>query len=199
MIASSVHCGTVEMCLEKARIKSNSRQSNGRSWSAEQPDIRCHILRCSAPRWFSMRPKVGLMTKSPAAWTPAGRSSANGASAFSNSDWPGWKNAPDRVAPGLFPPELIVQVKALACELPATHQVPLSRWSLDELTQHVCQSGLVAQLSSSTLWRWLPPRCDSSLAAPLLDFSTRSEFRSQSGSNPRFISTSVAGTAVARR
>src|SRR5207247_4944183 len=118
MIASSVHCGTVEMCLEKARIKSNSRQSNGRSWSAEQPDIRCHILRCSAPRWFSMRPKVGLMTKSPAAWTPAGRSSANGASAFSKSDWPGWKNAPDRVAPGLFPPELIVQVKALACELP---------------------------------------------------------------------------------
>ena len=48
-----------------------------------------------------------------------------------------------------------MQVKALACELPATHHVPLSRWSLGELTQHVCQSGLVAQLSSSTLWRWL--------------------------------------------
>lgn len=62
---------------------------------------------------------------------------------------------PDRVAPGLFPPELVVQIKALACELPATHHVPLSRWSLDELTQHACQSGLVAQLSNSTLWRWL--------------------------------------------
>jgi DDE superfamily endonuclease len=102
-----------------------------------------------------MQPKVYPMTKSPAVWTPAGKSSANGVSASSKSDWPACKNAPDRAGPGLFPPELIVQVKALACELPATHHVPLSRWSLGELTQYVCQSGLVAQLSSSTLWRWL--------------------------------------------
>ena len=62
---------------------------------------------------------------------------------------------PDRVGPGLFPPELVVQVKALACELPAQHDVPLSRWSLEELTRQVRQSGLVAQLSQTTLWRWL--------------------------------------------
>jgi len=48
-----------------------------------------------------------------------------------------------------------VQVKALACELPATHGLPLARWSLDELTRQVCQSGLVARLSQTTLWRWL--------------------------------------------
>jgi len=86
---------------------------------------------------------------------PGGKSSANGASASSKSDWPAWKNVLDRVAPGLFPPELVVQVKALACELPAAHNVPLSRWSLEELTQRVCQSALVAPLSNSTLWRWL--------------------------------------------
>ena len=34
-----------------------------------------------------------------------------------------------RVAPGLFPPELVVQIKALACELPATRGLPLSRLS----------------------------------------------------------------------
>ena len=62
---------------------------------------------------------------------------------------------PGRGAPGLFPPELVVQVKALACELPAQHAVPLSRWSLEELQRHVCQTGLVAQLSQTTLWRWL--------------------------------------------
>jgi hypothetical protein len=62
---------------------------------------------------------------------------------------------PDRAAPGLFPPELVVQIKALACELPAKYDVPLSRWSLNELTRHVCESGLVAQLSQTTLWRWL--------------------------------------------
>lgn len=95
------------------------------------------------------------MIKSRNAWIPAEKSSANGANVSSKNDWPDWKNVLDRVAPDLFPPELVVQVKALACELPATHNVPLSRWSLDELTRHVCQSGLVAQLSNSTLWRWL--------------------------------------------
>lgn len=43
----------------------------------------------------------------------------------------------------------------MACEFPAGHGVPLSRWSIDELTRYVCQSGLVASLSQSTLWRWL--------------------------------------------
>ena len=62
---------------------------------------------------------------------------------------------PDRDVPGLFPPELVVQVKALACELPAQQNVPLSRWSLEELSRQVRQSGLVAQLSQTTLWRWL--------------------------------------------
>lgn len=95
------------------------------------------------------------MMKSLNAWIPGEKSSANGANVFLRNAWRGWKNVPDRVAPGLFPPELVVQVKALACELPVTHNVPLSRWSLEELTQHVCQSGLVAQLSNSTLWRWL--------------------------------------------
>lgn len=48
-----------------------------------------------------------------------------------------------------------MQVKALACELPATHQQPLSRWSAPELARHACATGLVARLSGSTVWRWL--------------------------------------------
>ena len=60
-----------------------------------------------------------------------------------------------RVAPGLFPPDLVVQVKALACELPSKYNRPLSRWSTTDLVQHVQQSGLVASVSGSTLWRWL--------------------------------------------
>jgi len=60
-----------------------------------------------------------------------------------------------RVDPGLFPPDLVVQVKALACELPAKYDRPLSRWSTGDLVQHVQQSGLVASVSGSTLWRWL--------------------------------------------
>jgi len=67
-----------------------------------------------------------------------------------------------RVAPELFPPDLVVQVKALAWELPATHGQPLSRWSTRDLVRQVQRSGLVASVSGSTLWRWrhedaLPP------------------------------------------
>lgn len=46
-------------------------------------------------------------------------------------------------------------MKALACELPATHGVPLSRWNTPDLVRQVCQSGLVATISGSTVWRWL--------------------------------------------
>jgi hypothetical protein len=57
---------------------------------------------------------------------------------------------PVRVVPGLFPPELVVQIK-----LPARHGRPLSRGSTRDVVRHVQQSGLMATVSGSTLWRWL--------------------------------------------
>jgi len=60
-----------------------------------------------------------------------------------------------RVAPEFFPPELVVQVKAIACELPAARHAPLSRWSVADVAREACQSGLVAKISDSTVWRWL--------------------------------------------
>lgn len=62
---------------------------------------------------------------------------------------------PSGPPPGFSPRELVVQVKALACELPSQSGLPLSRWSLSELNEKVCHSGLVAKISDSTLWRWL--------------------------------------------
>lgn len=93
--------------------------------------------------------------KLPAAWTPAAKSSASGASASSLNAWQASRNSPDRAAPGLFPPEVMVQIKALACELPSQHQVPLARWSTSELGRHAVTSGLVASISDATVWRWL--------------------------------------------
>ena len=58
-------------------------------------------------------------------------------------------------APGFPPPEVIVEVKALACESPSTRGVPLSRGSRAELAHHVEDSGLVGTISGSTIWRWL--------------------------------------------
>lgn len=49
-----------------------------------------------------------------------------------------------------------VEVKAMACELPATSGVPLSRWSAEELAREaVGRDLLVAQISGTTVWRWL--------------------------------------------
>jgi len=48
-----------------------------------------------------------------------------------------------------------MQVKALACELPHQHGLPLSRYSGRDLVQEVARRGLVANISGRTLWRWL--------------------------------------------
>src|SRR5664279_5075548 len=121
----------------------------------EPQNIRCLIFRYSAPRSSSWPPQLYPTTSLRLAWILDAKSSANGANASTTSAYADWKNSPARVAPGLFPPELVVQVKALACELPSQFGLPLSRWSLSELNEQVCQSGLVAKISDSTLWRCL--------------------------------------------
>ena len=93
--------------------------------------------------------------KSPPASTPAARSSVCGANDSSKSAWPAWTNNLARAGRGLFPPELVVQIKALACELPVTQDLPLSRSSTAEVVRLARQTGLVATISDSTVWRWL--------------------------------------------
>ena len=53
------------------------------------------------------------------------------------------------------PSAVVIEVKAIACELPAVRAVPLGRWSLAELRDEVITTGLIDQISVSTLWRWL--------------------------------------------
>jgi hypothetical protein len=48
-----------------------------------------------------------------------------------------------------------VQVKALACELPASLELPLSRLSTRDIARHAERTGLVATISNATVWRWL--------------------------------------------
>src|SRR5207302_5097376 len=55
----------------------------------------------------------------------------------------------------VFPPAVMVEIKALACELPSRRGLPLARWSLAELRREAVAQGLVAQISGTTLWRWL--------------------------------------------
>jgi hypothetical protein len=39
--------------------------------------------------------------------------------------------------------------------MPAARQIPLSRWSVADLSRYAQECGLVATISDSTIWRWL--------------------------------------------
>ena len=59
-----------------------------------------------------------------------------------------------RAARAVFPPQQVAEVKAIACELPATHGLPLGRFSRTELHRLVIERG-VTDASATTIWRWL--------------------------------------------
>ena len=59
-----------------------------------------------------------------------------------------------RDARAVFPPEQVAEVKAIACELPATHGLPLGRFTRTELHRLVIERG-VTDASATTIWRWL--------------------------------------------
>jgi hypothetical protein len=50
---------------------------------------------------------------------------------------------------------VVVQIKALACELPATLGLPLSRLSVPDIASEAVRRGIVATISDTTVWRWL--------------------------------------------
>ena len=50
---------------------------------------------------------------------------------------------------------MVVAVKALACELPYEHGLPLSRLSIPEIRHEAVRRGLVASIGETTVWRWL--------------------------------------------
>jgi len=95
------------------------------------------------------------MIKLPPNWIHDGKLSACGENGSLRSASRVSKNVVDRAVPEFFPPDLVVQIKAIACELPAKYGIPLSRWSTKDIGNYVRRSGLVASISGSTVWRWL--------------------------------------------
>jgi hypothetical protein len=69
--------------------------------------------------------------------------------------FPGLRTKHDRADPLLFPPQVVIEVKALACQLPTEFGKPLSRFTTRELAQLVVERGIAASISGMTVWRWL--------------------------------------------
>jgi DDE superfamily endonuclease len=49
----------------------------------------------------------------------------------------------------------VVEIKALACQLPRDLGVPFSYLTRDEIARQAIQRGIVASISGATVWRWL--------------------------------------------
>jgi len=74
---------------------------------------------------------------------------------FCTHGYAGLRDRPRPGRPRVFAAVVVAEVKAIACELPATRNVPLGRWSLAELRAEVIASGLAAEVSTATVRRWL--------------------------------------------
>jgi hypothetical protein len=88
-------------------------------------------------------------------WIPHGKLSANGENGFSTNALTVCRSNLAKGTQPLFPPQVVVEVKALACELPYRHGIPLSRFSIEEIRREIITRRIAAQISGSTLWRWL--------------------------------------------
>jgi hypothetical protein len=50
---------------------------------------------------------------------------------------------------------MVMEVKALACELPSESGLPFSRFSCQDIARQAVKRGIVASVSGATVWRWL--------------------------------------------
>ena len=83
------------------------------------------------------------------------RSLASGENVFLKNGFPDSRTAPDKVVLVVFPPKVMMEIKALACELPNERGIPLSRLSNTDIAREAIHKGIVASISGATIWRWL--------------------------------------------
>jgi transposase len=74
---------------------------------------------------------------------------------FAAKGMAGLVDLPRSGRPPVFAATVRVEVKALACSLPAEHGLPLSRWSARDLAEEAVTRGITSTLSGSTVARWL--------------------------------------------
>ena len=106
-------------------------------------NTRHRIIRWFEPKLFFWPPKVSRIKKSVNISICHAKSSASGGNVFSNSAWPVCKIVQGRVDPAIFPPEIVVEINALACELPSQRNLPFSRFSHAEIAREAVRAGIL--------------------------------------------------------
>jgi transposase len=130
--------------------------------AAQRRWLKALVRKPTAQQRQVTRARIVLLAAS--GWTNAGIARKLGIAPNTASKWrkryatQGVDGLRDRKRPGrprVFAAPIVAEVKAIACELPVTRGVPISRWSLQELRTEVIGSGLVEAVSTTTLGRWL--------------------------------------------
>lgn len=78
------------------------------------------------------------------------------------------KDEPRRGNPGKFSLEEIVQIIAVACEIPATSERPVSHWTPKELADEVVKRKIVSEISPRSVGRFLKSSNVATTSKPLL-------------------------------
>jgi hypothetical protein len=118
-------------------------------------NIRHRIAMSCGPKSFSLLPRASQTNRSGSGSICLGRSSQNGANASLANAWLVSRKCRGAGDPALFPPEIIVSVKALACQLPKDFGLPFSKLTHEEIARQAEKQGIVASISGKTVWRWL--------------------------------------------
>jgi hypothetical protein len=103
----------------------------------------------------SLPQRVSQTNKSVSGLICLDRSSQSGVNASLTNAWQASRKSHGAGDPALFPPEIIVSVKALACQLPKELGLPFSKLTHDEIARQAEKQGIVASISGKTVWRWL--------------------------------------------
>ncbi len=114
----------------------------------------CIVMLCE-PKSSSLPRRAYQTNKSVSGLIYLDRLSQNGVSASLTNDWLASRKCHGAGDPALFPPEVIVSVKALACQLPKDLGLPFSKLTHDEIARQAEKQGIVASISGKTIWRWL--------------------------------------------
>ena len=118
-------------------------------------NIRYRILKCSVPKQFCLLPMDSKTNKSVRNSICQEKSSASGVNGFLKNASTASKIVQGAGDRAVFPPKVVMEVKALACQLPCERDLPFSRLSNADIAREAVESGIVASISGATVWRWL--------------------------------------------
>lgn len=118
-------------------------------------NIRHRILMLCVQKLSFLHQKILTINRSVKNLIYQDRLFQSGANDFFMKDYLVFKIDQDTGDPVIFPPQVVMEVKALACELPKELGLPFSRLSCNDIAREAVKRGIAASISGTTIWRWL--------------------------------------------